>query len=64
MLNITFDYIWDNIVIPMSSRIYDKILETDKDANISVHNLPQDKDAVYELYEEVRSALNCCLEHF
>ncbi|NBK00646.1 hypothetical protein D5282_26325 [bacterium 1xD8-48] len=57
MLDITFDYIWDNIVIPMSNRIYDKVLETDKDANISVHNLPQDKDAVYELYEEVRGAL-------
>lgn len=57
MLNITFDYIWDNIVIPMSNRIYDKVLETDKDANLSVHNLPQDKEAVHELYEEVRGAL-------
>lgn len=57
MLDITFDYIWDNIVIPMSNRIYDKVLETDKDANISVHNLPQDKAAVYELYKEVKNTL-------
>lgn len=54
MENITFDYIWDNIVVPMSNCIYGKV---DKNANLSVHNSPQDKDAVYKLYGETKDIL-------
>lgn len=57
MLDQTFDYIWDNIVFPMSERLKKHILEKDANANFSICNLPQDKDNVKKMYTETRDTL-------
>ena len=63
MLEITFDEIWDNIVVPMSNTLYEKITSIDNNVIISVRNLPQDKESVKTLYENTRDSLKQ-LYHF
>ena len=57
MLDITFNEIWENIIIPISKNLHNRIMNIDKDAQISVYNLPQDKENFKTMYESTRDTL-------
>lgn len=63
MLDITFDEIWDNIIVPISSNLGNKIKDIDNRAQITICNLPQDKELFKSLYESTRDTLKQ-LYHF
>lgn len=57
MLDTTFDKIWDGIIIPMTNLLLERIKSADDNAQIDVCNLPQDKAAVKEIYENTKKEL-------
>lgn len=56
MLKVTFDEIWDRIIAPMSAELYN-LISTDEGAEVSVRNLPQDRENLRELYETTKDTL-------
>lgn len=57
MLDITFNDIWNDIVFPLSNTLYEEIKSIDKYTNVSIHNLPQDKENIKTMYENTRDTL-------
>ncbi|MCM1123411.1 MAG: hypothetical protein NC416_12585 [Eubacterium sp.] len=57
MREITFDEIWDNIIIPMTDLLLKRMKSVDANIQIHVCNLPQDKAAVREIYENTKKEL-------
>lgn len=57
MLDITFDELWDGIVVPMSNDLHNRMIEVDKYTDVSVCNLPQDKVNFKKLYESTKDTL-------
>ena len=43
MSDATFNEIWDNIIIPMTDLLFERIKGTDTVAQVQICNLPQDK---------------------
>lgn len=56
MKNITFDDIWESILIPMIEDIHNSMNDCDK-KEVSIHNLPQDKEKLRTLYESTKDSL-------
>lgn len=56
MLTVTFDEIWERIIVPMSNELYN-LIGIDKNAKVSIRNLPQDKENLMELYETTKDTL-------
>lgn len=57
MLDITFDKIWDNVIVPMTDLLLERIKSVGDNAPVNVCNLPQDKEAVREIYESTKKEL-------
>ena len=57
MSDATFNEIWDNIIIPMTDLLFERIKGTDTVSQVQICNLPQDKGKVRELYESTKKEL-------
>lgn len=57
MEDITFDEIWNNIIVPMSKKLYQEAKEGNKDVEFSVHNTSADVSEFKSLYESTRDSL-------
>lgn len=52
----TFDDIWENIIIPMTEKIYN-LIDDDEKEKVFIRNLPQDKENLRLLYDTTRDTL-------
>lgn len=58
MLDATFDYIWDNIIVVSAKAIFRSIDENDRNkSNFVLHCSQLDHDNVFEIYIDVRNRL-------
>jgi hypothetical protein len=57
MYDCSFDYIWDNIVVPLTQELSEYIKKKDACANIRANVSTQDKEALKNLYNQARDEL-------